>query len=128
MKFDFQTIAIIAGGIAIIFWPVVSNAIKAYRASGGEPSPSPQPSNAPPRSAGPRDNYIHIDDCPCVEPQEAVVEKTKSEWVSECMAIRNYSTKRRLSKAVESCDVLISEIISGKPDSRPKLSPRRKEA
>ena len=46
---------------------------------------------------------------------EPVQEKTRTEWVSDVMAVRTYVEKRKLPDAVEACDVLIHEIVSGRP-------------
>ena len=122
MNFDLQTIALIAGAVAVIFWPVIRDSIKSFRASKENPE-SVEPSQ-PVQTVGPRNGYMLVDDCPCVETPEPVEEKSKSDWVAESMAIRNYVEKRRLSKAVDACDVLIAEIVSGKPDNRIKAAPR----
>ena len=122
MNFDLQTIALIAGAVAVIFWPVIRDSIKSFRASKESPE-SVEPSQ-PVQTVGPRNGYMLVDDCPCVETPEPVEEKSKSDWVAESMAIRNYVEKRRLSKAVDACDVLIAEIVSGKPDNRIKAAPR----
>ncbi len=123
MNWDLQTIALIAGGVAILFWPTVSSAIKAFRSEKKE-GKDPEVSVEPVQTVGPRNGYMLVDDCPCVETPEPVEEKSKSDWVAESMAIRNYVEKRRLSKAVDACDVLIAEIVSGKPDNRIKAAPR----
>lgn len=124
MKFDFQTLALIAGAVAVVFWPVIKDAIKAFRASGGIGETHAAPAV---RSIG-NHHVMNVEDCPCVEPQETIPDKNKSEWVAQTMEIRNYVEKKRLSKGVDACDVLIAEIVSGKADARPKIIAKKKGA
>ena len=81
------------GAAVVLFWPQIKKQLAALQ--GGE-----QPKH-------------HHDGCCCVP--EPVQEKTRTEWVSDVMAVRTYVEKRKLPAAVEACDVLIHEIVSGRP-------------
>jgi len=81
------------GAAVVLFWPQIKKQIAGIQ--GGE-----QPKH-------------HHDGCCCVP--EPVQEKTRTEWVSDVMAVRTYVEKRKLPAAVEACDVLIHEIVSGRP-------------
>ena len=81
------------GAAVVLLWPQIKKQLAALQ--GGE-----QPKH-------------HHDGCCCVP--EPVQEKTRTEWVSDVMAVRTYVEKRKLPDAVEACDVLIHEIVSGRP-------------
>ena len=90
---NIQNILIALGAAVVLFWPQLKKQLAALQ--GGE-----QPKH-------------HHDGCCCVP--EPVQEKTRTEWVSDVMAVRTYVEKRKLPAAVEACDVLIHEIVSGRP-------------
>ena len=81
------------GTAVVLFWPQIKKQLAALQ--GGEQTKH------------------HHDGCCCVP--EPVQEKTRTEWVSDVMAVRTYVEKRKLPAAVEACDVLIHEIVSGRP-------------
>jgi len=87
------------GAAVVLFWPKIQEQIKALQAGGGE---------------APKDEHKHSH-CPCCCVPEPVQEKTRTEWVADVMAVRIYVDKRKLPEAVEACDTLIHEIVSGRP-------------
>lgn len=82
------------GACVVLLWPQIKKQIAALQ-NGEQPK------------------QHHHDGCCCVP--EPVQEKTRTEWVSDVMAVRTYVEKRKLPDAVEACDVLIHEIVSGRP-------------
>ena len=91
---NIQNILIAIGAAVVLFYPQLKKQLAALQ--GGE-----QP------------KQYHHDGCCCVP--EPVQEKTRTAWVSDVMAVRTYVEKRKLPAAVEACDVLIHEIVSGRP-------------
>ena len=71
------------GAAVVLFWPQLKKQLAALQ-GGGQPK-------------------HHYDGCCCVP--EPVQEKTRTEWVSDVMAVRTYVEKRKLPAAVEACDV-----------------------
>ena len=87
------------GVLAILMWPQIKAGL-ALLNEGGSTDEKPK-----------GDQH-----CPCCcMPEEEPVEKTRSEWTTEVISIRTYCEQRRLPEAVEACDTLIKEIVSGKP-------------
>lgn len=99
---NIQNILIAIGAAVVLFWPKIKEQLTAMQA-GGEQKPD-------------SNGHSH-NGCPCCCPPEPVVEKTRTEWVSDVMAVRFYVEKRRLPEAVNACDRLIHEIVSGKPQA-----------
>ncbi len=97
---NIQNILIAIGAAVVLFWPKIKEQIAALQAGGGE---------------APKENGHAHGNCPCCCVPEPVQEKTRTEWVSDVMAVRIYVDKRKLPEAVEACDKLIHEIISGRP-------------
>ena len=88
------------GAAVVLFWPKIQEQIKALQAGGGD---------------APKENGHTHGNCPCCCVPEPVQEKTRTEWVADVMAVRIYVDKRKLPEAVEACDTLIHEIVSGRP-------------
>lgn len=91
------------GAAVVLFWPKIKEQIAALQAGGGEESSKPN-----------GNGHAH-GSCPCCCVPEPVQEKTRTEWVADVMAVRIYVDKRKLPEAVEACDTLIHEIVSGRP-------------
>ena len=87
------------GAAVVLFWPKIKEQIAALQAGSGE---------------APKEEHKHSH-CPCCCVPEPVQEKTRTEWVADVMAVRIYVDKRKLPEAVEACDTLIHEIVSGRP-------------
>ena len=86
------------GVLAILMWPQIKAGLALL--NGSEPEDKPK-------------GDTH---CPCCcLPEDQPPEKTRSEWTTEVISIRTYCEQRRLPEAVEACDTLIKEIVSGKP-------------
>jgi hypothetical protein len=41
-----------------------------------------------------------------------------SAWVNRQLEVRDYCERRGLAKAIEACDVVITEIITGEPSDK----------
>ncbi len=96
---NIQVILIGIGVCVVLFWPQIKARVLAQ---GGQTDGS----------------HEHmLDNCPCCHPPEPVKERSRKEWVTDVMEVRIYVAKRCLPKAVDACDVLINEIISGKPQT-----------
>ena len=100
---NIQNILIAIGAAVVLFWPKIKEQLAALQAGAG----SSEPAN---------NSHSHAN-CPCCCPPEPVAEKTRTEWVADVMAVRFYVEKRRLPEAVNACDRLIPEIVSGKPQA-----------
>lgn len=96
---NIQNILIAIGAAVVLFYPQLKKQLEALQAGGGE---------------APKDEHKHSH-CPCCCVPEPVQEKTRTEWVADVMAVRIYVDKRKLPEAVEACDTLIHEIVSGRP-------------
>ena len=103
LQANIQNILIAIGAAVVLFWPKIKEQLTALQSGGG----SSEPVNNGHSHAG----------CPCCCPPEPVAEKTRTEWVADVMAVRFYVEKRRLPEAVNACDRLIHEIVSGKPQA-----------
>ena len=97
---NIQNILIAIGAACVLFYPQLKKQLEALQAGGGEQ---------------PKENGHSHGNCPCCCVPEPVQEKTRTEWVADVMAVRIYVDKRKLPEAVEACDTLIHEIVSGRP-------------
>ena len=97
---NIDKILIAIGASVVLFWPKIQAQIAALQSGGGDK---------------PAENGQAHGNCPCCCVPEPVQEKTRTAWVSDVMAVRIYVDKRKLPDAVEACDTLIHEIVSGKP-------------
>ncbi len=97
---NIDKILIAIGAAVVLFLPQIKAKIAELSAGGGE---------------APKENGHTHGNCPCCCVPEPVQEKTRTEWVADVMAVRIYVDKRKLPEAVEACDTLIHEIVSGRP-------------
>jgi hypothetical protein len=91
---NLDKVLIALGACVILFWPKIKAAL-----SGASPA-------APASTSG----------CPCCAPKPA--EEPVSAWVNRQLEVRDYCERRGLAKAIEACDVVITEIITGEPSDK----------
>ena len=97
---NIDKVLIAIGAAVVLFLPQIKEQIAALQSGGGDK---------------PAENGHTHGNCPCCCVPEPVQEKTRTEWVSDVMAVRIYVDKRKLPEAVAACDTLIHEIVSGRP-------------
>ena len=97
---NIDKVLIFIGAAVVLFLPQIKAQIAALQSGGGDK---------------PAENGHSHGNCPCCCVPEPVQEKTRTEWVADVMAVRIYVDKRKLPEAVEACDTLIHEIVSGRP-------------
>lgn len=97
---------LVIGAVAILFWPQVSEAIKAARGEGGG-------TDTPPPPTPPQQNHCG---CCCPEEPEIDTELPKTDWVVETMRIRTYCLNHKLTEGVRLSEELITVLVAGKPD------------
>ena len=97
---NIDKVLIAIGAAVVLFLPQIKAQIAALQNGGGDK---------------PAENGHTHGNCPCCCVPEPVQEKTRTEWVADVMAVRIYVDKRKLREAVEACDTLIHEIVSGRP-------------
>lgn len=108
LKNNLQNILLVAGGLAVLFWPQFSALIKQQL----NKEPEPEQSGG---KTSPVDN-----NCCCCPTETPIDDVPKSEWVVRAMEVRSYCLEHRLGEGVKLCEELVSVLVADKPDTPEK--------